>query len=1459
MLPRLAVGLLLALAASWALPSADEQAQAVYRQINEQTSLSRIRTTMQQIERLGSRLSGSNGEAAALQYAEAEFRRLGLQNVRRETFTVTVPDPEARGWLSGQGFRTELYPLWPNLVRTATCSVQGPLVYGGDGSLAALKGLRIQGSVVLLEFNTGANWRNAAKLGAAAVIFIEPEDAQRLDAEQKFAGAPLSLPRFWLPLRSAAPALAAAMRQERVSLQCRQEWVKRQSANVLADLPPTEPRYAGERVLLSAYVDAMSVVPALAPGAEQASGLAALLETIRTLKQQPRRRPLTVMASGAHGLALQGAREYVERRLQTRDEALFLAVTLDLSSGHAALGSFGRGWFYEPRDESQEPVRVISQLLRDHSNQLAPVFNLTHPRLGLTDAINQSDGRTWKNNIPGRFALDCEPFIQAKLNAITFATIEDARNRHDTPFDTFDRVNYANLRELTAKATAFMFRILNDTSDRGETSRYRAPLRPVRPQRMTLTGGFSTVEGRVAIYDPAVSFVPDVPVPGAIAVAMGRHKTMMGVRGNLVQLTEGDEASYRFIGLAPVSTYHKNNRRPMQVAAFRLDPTTGDIVVAPTEGIMGGGGYPTWFELTTAYKSTPIVVFPCVSIDFYDLADPQDLETLEGADILEATTNGPPSHYGWFRDQIDRRLTAEVEDTAVLFLQPGQRFKLLMGSALGETRLVLTGSTIQEPDGRGYEVPEAASLFLNPPLNSARDIIALNQSRLQQFERYRIISEGVAHLQAQAEEHLALAEQAEAAMDWDASARHTRAAWGFALRAHPVIQSTANDVVNGVVFYLLLLIPFSYFAERLLISSRVLTRQLVWSIAIFVGSFFILRAIHPAFEIVTNTFMIFIAFVMGVLSLMVAGFILSKFESSLKTVKAEQLGLKELDIQRMSVAMAAFSLGVNNMRRRKARTMLTTLTLVVMTFIVLSFTSIVPELRLNEVRADTEARYSGLMLRYPDLQPLENSTYRQMLNEFGHRGSVARRAYFYGADIGDTGVLGLQHADRTMDVRAAVGLDPEEAEVSRPQDTLLPGGRWFQPGERQVMILPQPVADALNINPAEVGAAQVLFGGDSYTVIGILDGPQLRGLTDLDGDPVLPPDFTLSRRFQEETRTGNEAFRSYIRLQPEQVFFVPAETALGFGASLRSIAVGLPSGEDTRAALEDLMPRLRLNLYAATNGEGEDLTVSQFSIMHAARSTGMGLVLVQLAIASIFVLNTMIASVFERKREISIFSAIGLSPRHIAMLFFAESLVYGVLGAVLGYFTAQFAAKIIVATGALPGLYLNFSSVSAVLSAGLVMAVVLASTIYPARQAGKVAAPALEDDLFDEEPEGDEWTVTLPFSVTEEEGRSLIAFFADWFRAYEEYSIGTFVTSDTAQSEDGFTLRAQVWLAPYDLGVSQHVQMIARPGKLAGVYGVQLRLNRISGETGNWINVNRSFMEAIRKQFLTWRALEKKG
>jgi hypothetical protein len=64
-------------------------------------------------------------------------------------------------------------------------------------------------------------------------------------------------------------------------------------------------------------------------------------------------------------------------------------------------------------------------------------------------------------------------------------------------------------------------------------------------------------------------------------------------------------------------------------------------------------------------------------------------------------------------------------------------------------------------------------------------------------------------------------------------------------------------------------------------------------------------------------------------------------------------------------------------------------------------------------------------------------------------------------------------------------------------------------------------------------------------------------------------------------------------------------------------------------------------------------------------------VAVPLLVAGLIIFNTMMGSIAERKREIHVYTSLGLAPAHVGRCFVAEALTYGLIGASFGYVIGQ--------------------------------------------------------------------------------------------------------------------------------------------------------------------------------------------
>jgi hypothetical protein len=352
----------------------------------------------------------------------------------------------------------------------------------------------------------------------------------------------------------------------------------------------------------------------------------------------------------------------------------------------------------------------------------------------------------------------------------------------------------------------------------------------------------------------------------------------------------------------------------------------------------------------------------------------------------------------------------------------------------------------------------------------------------------------------------------------------------------------------------------------------------------------------------------------------------------------------------------------------------------------------------------------------------------------------------------------------------------------------------------------------------------------------------------------------MSQRRQEEGPPDPNELEEYIHLSGDKVAFVPYDFLIDVGGSLRSIVVKVPEADDVARLLEELMPRTELTLFA-----GRDGRTDLFSTRSASSITGAGSLIVPTLLAALIVFNTMLGSIYERTREIGIFSSVGLAPKHIGALFLAESIVYAVVGTVVGYLLGQAVAQVVHAWGLLPGLQLNYSSTATVMLSIFMMAVVVGSSIYPSVQARRIAAPALEARWSLPESVDDVMTIELPFTVSRDTALGLNGFLMEYFDNHAEGTMSGFAAENVrlgrlgAAVEDGLRASMTAWLAPFDVGVSQEVDLTTALLPEDVFYGITLRLKRLSGDDGSWRRLNRHFTDLIRRQFLIWRILSEEA
>ena len=1041
---------------------------------------------------------------------------------------------------------------------------------------------------------------------------------------------------------------------------------------------------------------------------------------------------------------------------------------------------------------------------------------------------------------------------------------------------------------------------------------------------------------------------------------------------------------------------------PQTVDAFSVD-RSGHVIFAPDMGAERLRFTPTFkttAKLDFKNKKTgeyisnaSVMCFKTRGVALYDTLDQRYFSVLTEMNVLDALTDANPVQYGFIPPMAPTDM-ADMAPAAVVYGPPGTRFKLLMAAGLLGKRMVIimtdprvnpkTGEPNIDPatgkpkiyyDGAGVPVPEMedpTASVVHVAYQTAQDLWTLDQQRIQLLKGFGISNERVDYLHGAAgcppDEKdptkttcpadsilappggaIAAATAALGSFHYDQFYTQARRAFGLESRAYPDVEGTSQDVLKGILFYLALLLPFSFFLERLLFGFPDVRKQILGTSVAFILAFFSIRFVHPAFELALTPFIILLAFIILALTVVVTLFLSSKFESEIKRLKQ---GVHYADVGRLSAISAALGLGIANMRRRPTRTALTCITLILLTFTVLSFTSVTASIS-NFARPYGDASrppgYAGLMVRMPDWSGMKEVAVNSMTNDFQQRfGDVARRAWYLSrnqTDLMQLRVSNVAHPEDFLYAPALVGLTPNEKTIGSPIAKTVVAGRWFEKGDSpNVCLLPRwalldknaraaetqksiggdskSTADATNNNAPDyllgltmqnaVGA-KVEVGGEIFTVIGVFDDQAFRNAHDLDDEQFTPVDYQNDQNKQEvssqdvASQSGAEPqVQSYLHMDANALLLVPYEKVLMMGGNTRSIAAGFEGTANPQQQLNDLMQRAALGIFGATKNSQGKLQAKLYSSVESTSYAGFLSLLIPILIAAAIIANTMLGSVFERTKEISIYSAIGLAPIHVAALFIAEAAVFAVLGSISGYLIAQVVAKVITHYNVLPGITLNYSSSSAVLSTLIVMITVLLSTIYPAMAASRMSQPDTERKWQMSDPVRDVWRFQFPFTVSGQQPVGVAMFLQEFFQTHTDTSVGKFyvddVKFDTLSLKEGvellnalppaivskraesravgeaaeeplftqlelgkiaaspdskiFRLSMRVWLAPFDMGVSQDTDIILMPSEEEELFELQIRLVRESGEIAAWKRTNRGFISDLRKQLLLWRTIK---
>ncbi len=1073
-------------------------------------------------------------------------------------------------------------------------------------------------------------------------------------------------------------------------------------------------------------------------------------------------------------------------------------------------------------------------------------------------------------------------------------TLHDFRLSRDTPNDTLDRINLPRIRTQLDAVTSLMRHVLANTKF--------VNLSQILRNR-------NSFKGQVVGTAPGKP-IPDLPLTGYLVSYQWTSNTLkiptlqwdanyaIGVRRTEVHETDV-EGRYRFEGF---SRYPAQLRRAF-VQAFYLEKGSGAIKAISDMGRSVADLSP-FADLTTTINPLRSLPFECDEVTLVGLYDPRFLQGLGEVQLIDARRNTDAPR---FSATLHNRVLAS-------FFEPDSRNYYLFRYGQIGNRLILINmpENLEKADersaklGKGYTIEEARNI--GPlALATARDFGQLDDKRLSDYRSAGVSSPLIDDLHSDAQVQLQTAKKAIENNDAVTAVRSGNGAWASEALVYSASKSMANDVIRAAIFLLLLAVPFSVCMERLLIASPNVYRQIAGVGLVFAIMTGALWTFHPAFKISSSPLIIILSFAIIFMSIVVIGVVYQKFDTELKQIRSGRGSSETANFLRASVLTNAVMLGIANMRKRKIRTTLTATTIVLITFAVLVFASASSFRSTTSLPAGVSSDHPGLLMRQRGFRPMPIDIVSELRVVFPDKTIVER---WWNTNAGDPNELNLivstGEKQRVVGLPALLGLTPGESSLSHIADAI--GKEKFarlENGEEDIIYLSSDSAKQLGVKEGE----KVRTGGIELEVAGIYDGAEFdRKVFTLSGEPITPLKYernaldaggrSLSDNAAESITMdsesgGAELSTVYQHLPASQMAILPAAVSQRLNnARLATVATrfddssvfvdrnnrivpddqanALSEAERTtqrinkvkrvKWAADEVARRFTIVTYA-----GLDDGVQIISASTPTKITGSQ-VAIPLLIGGLIIFNTMMGSIAERKREIHIYTSLGLAPLHVGALFVAEALTYGVIGTVFGYIIGQGVGTAMLKLGWLGSMTLDYSGTSAMLTIGLILLVVLLSALVPARLASKIAAPSIERSWKVPAPKNDQIIATLPFTINRTAAEGVVAYLAEYFEGHKEGSIGKFATDDVQafawtgeETESGGKpsrgVQTTVWLTPFDLGVRQHLMLLIHPGQFPDIYEVQVLLSRLSGDDGSWYRMNRSFLTELRKQFLQWRSL----
>lgn len=873
----------------------------------------------------GSRVTGYPGYEHALNYIKDFFRSQNLSEVKTVSYPLQIPyDRDTRIIINGENFTA--HALAPNSVHTCKIlDLSGILTYGGSGTYSDLDGKKIENSIVVLEFNSQDNWINVVSLGAKAVIYLPPDDTDRYEAELKSLDIPLNFPRIYINNKTTANTIKqlSVNSNKSITLFSDVEWVPIQAKNVMGILPGLD----DDIIIISAHFDSTSVVPSIAPGSDEACGIATLLELIHLMRDEnivPKKTIMFLALSG-HNQAAAGAREFVSQNydiLNTKG-GIKLFLSLDLSASNNKVGINPYGYLYKFRLGYTLGNNLYSRLKTVGEdfllNYAATIREVTGHSFEVESYINLE---SFEYIAPISFIGDHEPFIASNVLGLSFYTAESRRLRFNTPFDVPNHLQPDVLKSQVVYSICALLQLFNEENLGNFLDLTNKDFSLI----LNMHVGFGNIEGYCKEYDKTTTRLTNVA--NAVIRVVSRDKNT-GIQGRYPYYAITDENG--FYQVRGISSSQADNPLEFSVEAYSFD-SEGRLIKANDLGEYGEFFQPSKRLVKKEILVNP-TVFSCGTIGLFGVSHPIDQSPsaeLLSYQILDPGTKNLFFSYGYLG----------TKSVSLVFIPPNTPSLLVGELPAGVLGVYATNSSTTTLRGNGFQVQEGDFKNLGfSPLITSKDLLSLSQTYIDMYSSRNIYDNRVEETFQRASTLVDSAVQLMKNFEYSEAIKTMSEAHIWSYDSLKQSRNVIGGGISSALLIAILLIPFSLMVSLLLFNFNSLTK---WTLAIsslYALSVCFFYIIHPAFQLIPHLLITLIGLINVVSVIPVIFFLGQEGYNFLKNQRENLLGSHFSEINRTSAILIAIKTGVSSMKNHKIRTLLTLSGISLLTFSLTLFTS----------------------------------------------------------------------------------------------------------------------------------------------------------------------------------------------------------------------------------------------------------------------------------------------------------------------------------------------------------------------------------------------------------------------------------------------------------------------------------------------------------------------------------------